>query len=83
MGARRRRAHRELVGLERAAPADEEFGGASSARARSSAHVEARGRAKTKETQREFALLVGAFACVVALVVFVFVERVAHGSRDG
>ena len=82
MGARRRRAHRELVGLERAAPADEEFG-ASSARARSSAHVEARGRAKTKESQREFALLVGAFVCVVALVVFLFVERVAHGSRDG
>ena len=42
-----------------------------------------RGGGKTKESQREFALLVGAFACVVALVVFVFVERVAHGSRDG
>lgn len=79
MGARRRRAHRELVGLERAAPEDEEFGGGGpSARASASAHVQARGRAKTKESQREFALLVGACVVVAALVVFLFVEYETH-----
>jgi hypothetical protein len=79
MGARRRRAHRELVGLDEAAPADEEFA-PRSARAPSSAHARARGRARAKESQREFAILVGGFACVLALVVFVFYERAIHGA---
>jgi len=79
MGARRRRAHRELVGLDAAAPADEEFA-PTSARARTSAHARARGRAREKDSQREFAFLVGGFACVLALVVFVFYERAIHGG---
>ena len=80
MGARRRRAHREPSTGTRGARGRRIRRRTS--RARSSAHVDARDY-KTKESQREFALLVGAFACVVALAVFVFVERVAHGLADG
>jgi len=43
-------------------------------------HARARGRAREEDSQREFAILVGGFACVLALVVFVFYERAIHGG---
>lgn len=68
MGARRRRAHRELVGLERGTPADEEF--ASYARGKRSANLAARSRATSKESQRELAVLAALGAFVVLAVLF-------------
>ena len=75
MGARRRRAHRELVGLDAPAGADEEWaptGSRASARA-SAAH--ARVRTADEKRAKEFVHRVAAFAVVVAVVVFVFYER--------
>lgn len=78
MGARRRRAHRELVGLDVPTPGDEEYAGASS-RSKTSTHASARGRKSTEQGRREFLQLVVAFVALAVVLLIVFVERVTHG----